>query len=520
MTRRTPSAPSRNSSWSQAPPVDSGPLGCAAAKDGRHMGMRFAFLISLVALACGDDPVLPCPANASRSVETDTCVCNPGFELVGEVGSRSCQPLADAGRADAGRSVTDGGSLSDANTRDGGSVCTSPSTCPTGDNATATCDDGVCGLACDDGYADCNADPSDGCEVDTLTDESNCGECGFECDEEAGTCSSGACIDPMVEVCTGQNHSCARSEAGLVFCWGRGEEGQLGHGEFESSSTPVRVSEINDAVELDCGGGVGSGFQGTSCVLRSDSSVWCWGMNATGMVGDGSVTNRSEPTRVLDDANDVSVGIDKSCAVLASRQIHCWGRFGEDVHRSPRYVGLTNARFVEGGVCSVTSTNTVQCFDLASPSEEVSARRLTAGVTSCATRRSDDVVVCWGDNTWGGLGQDEPAGVRLSPLPVAGELEARELGGKIYQMAAVTPGGAVYIWGARIDGEDFVRTSTPTLVALGVAVDVSAYLVHTCAVLQSGEVACWGGNGGGQLVTGRSRTRTHPCSSWVCRGSS
>ena len=78
-------------------------------------------------------------------------------------------------------------------TKDAGAAC-GPCELPF---ATPTCADGACAiLKCDDGHADCNGDPSDGCEVDTSTPD-NCGECGNVCSDTEPVCDQGACVpDP------------------------------------------------------------------------------------------------------------------------------------------------------------------------------------------------------------------------------------------------------------------------------------------------------------------------------------
>lgn len=76
------------------------------------------------------------------------------------------------------------------------SHCGSCDPCPNVANASATCVDATCGFACETGFVDCNADPVDGCEANTLADPATCGGCGRPCPEHFGTisrCTSGEC---------------------------------------------------------------------------------------------------------------------------------------------------------------------------------------------------------------------------------------------------------------------------------------------------------------------------------------
>lgn len=68
--------------------------------------------------------------------------------------------------------------------------------CPSGPNSTATCTNGMCGLTCTMGFADCNNNAADGCEVDLRTSTANCGTCGFVCsgaNAVSTACTNGQC---------------------------------------------------------------------------------------------------------------------------------------------------------------------------------------------------------------------------------------------------------------------------------------------------------------------------------------
>jgi alpha-tubulin suppressor-like RCC1 family protein len=97
-----------------------------------------------------------------------------------------------------------------------------------------------------------------------------------------------------------RTHECALTAEDEVYCWGLGEDGQLGDGHIEpgySNPIPTRVESddgVNDQWEQ-----IGTGGAYT-CALRKDHSLWCWGKNEFGALGVGTGTTQlSKPTRVI-----------------------------------------------------------------------------------------------------------------------------------------------------------------------------------------------------------------------------
>jgi alpha-tubulin suppressor-like RCC1 family protein len=101
-----------------------------------------------------------------------------------------------------------------------------------------------------------------------------------------------ASISQVVEVAASASTTCARVRSGAVWCWGRGDSGQLGDGRTTyGQPSPVRVHDLTDAVSVSVG-------RRHACAVRRDGSVWCWGNNALGQIGDGTNTTAFVPVRV------------------------------------------------------------------------------------------------------------------------------------------------------------------------------------------------------------------------------
>ncbi|MBI4957688.1 MAG: hypothetical protein HY908_37120, partial [Myxococcales bacterium] len=177
-----------------------------------------------------------------------------------------------------------------------------------------------------------------------------------------------------------QAHVCAlvglTSNAGKVKCWGLGSSGQLGNGSSQNQLTPTLVSGITTAIGVSVGA-----FH--SCAVRSNGRVSCWGRGLDGQLGNAANTNALTPVTVLtsggfelNNAVQIDLGADHSCAVTAAGNVACWGRNTNgqlgDGTTTPRnsavYVnGITTAISIAVGAyhsCAVLADGTARCWGL------------------------------------------------------------------------------------------------------------------------------------------------------------
>ena len=98
----------------------------------------------------------------------------------------------------------------------------------------------------------------------------------------------------VVQVTAGGAHTCALTDDGEVWCWGRNSEGQLGDGSKNAASSPVQVAGLPQGVTFTS---IAAG-EGFTCGTASDGGAYCWGRNSDGQLGDGGNTNRLSPIRV------------------------------------------------------------------------------------------------------------------------------------------------------------------------------------------------------------------------------
>ena len=124
----------------------------------------------------------------------------------------------------------------------------------------------------------------------------------------------------------GSSHLCALMADGTVRCWGLGVDGQLGNGGTMSAfDTPVTVSGITTAVQIMAG-------NNHACARLTDGTMRCWGYNGDGALGDGTIDRRSSPVAVVGltgvDLLARSVLASHTCARRTDGSVWCWGSNG------------------------------------------------------------------------------------------------------------------------------------------------------------------------------------------------
>src|SRR4051812_40232593 len=235
----------------------------------------------------------------------------------------------------------------------------------------------------------------------------------------------------------------------------------------------------------------------TGCVRTSAGVAKCWGFNAVGMVGDGTKVDRLQPTTVKGlkaGVQDVQAVWDHTCAVTNGGGAKCWGHNGD-------------GELGDGSL--IKRVTPVQVSGLTSGVQQV-----TLGFDSGCALKTTGTVSCWGYNGNGQLGsgnrqsQRNPADTGLSGIT--------QISAGWDHTCGVTNGGGLKCWGQGKhgeigDGAKSDRLSPVDVTGLGGAVDqVSAGFDHTCALMSTGTVKCWGNNTTGELGDGTNTDSTHP----------
>jgi hypothetical protein len=389
-----------------------------------------------------------------------------------------------------------------------------------------------------------------------LTEANSAGESGESVEVSAAPSL------PAIALSAGSSHTCAVLVGGTVQCWGafhqlgnsvvdRIEMCRMEEGYLPCSTLPVPVANVAMATALSTGR--------DTCVLESGGTIQCWGGEAVlksrllpcgmGMQSEGageclrakgsSRSGREGPAASplpstvsgIGSAVSISGRGDETCAVLASGSIECWK--GPDRNRSTVW-GVSTAKSVAVGgahACAVLSGGGVRCWGqndsgqlgnnilpdsavrVAVPGISNAVAVVSGYLHSCALLATGGVR-CWGGNAYGQLGAGQlphktcrPAGCDKTPRAVAGITTATAISSGSYHTCVILVSGSVRCWGldsgGKLGGVAWGYLTTPmTVPGITTAISVSAGSSHTCILLVGGQVRCWGSNDSGQIGKG------------------
>ena len=315
------------------------------------------------------------------------------------------------------------------------------------------------------------------------------GDAGAAADADAasdGALPADAAPSPTacsVDLVASTYHLCARKADGTLWCWGKNDSGQIGDGTKSASAPkPTQVAALGaDVAE------VAVGYYHT-CARKKDGSAWCWGANDYGQLGDGTTTSSPTPVRVTalgNAAAHIATGTQHSCAIKNDGTLWCWGQ---------RLDGKTSA----DGTYMATAPVPID------PPADMGVVEVSGAYLHTCARKTGGDVYCWGGNSAGQLG-DGTGTTRNMPTPVKGlSSGAAQVATGYYRSCALKADGDLWCWGEDLGDGKHSRDPDPTRVntsrhgfsqvALGGEV--------ACAARPDGSLACWGRNQYGQLGTG------------------
>ena len=222
----------------------------------------------------------------------------------------------------------------------------------------------------------------------------------------------------IVSVSLGDLHSGAITKDGSLYMWGDNRYGQLGDGTKNTKTKPVKVLDNVASVSL---GAYHSG------AITKDGSLYMWGNNVFGKLGDGTTENKSEPVKVLDNVVSVSLGISHSGAITKDGSLYIWGENG--------YGQL-------GDGTKNTKIKPVKVLD--------NVASVSLGDSYSGATTKDGNLYMWGYNSFSQLG-DGTTMDKTKPVKVLDNVVSVSLGA--YHSGAITKDGSLYMWGNNVFGK-------------------------------------------------------------------
>lgn len=305
---------------------------------------------------------------------------------------------------------------------------------------------------------------------------------------QGGFATAGDRVMPL-QVGTGVDWSAVHSSrettcavrAGAVYCAGDNRAGQLGVGDFrESSFQFVPVVDASGITAVTVG-------DQHACMRSSGGTASCWGSNGNGQLGEGTIANALEPTRIGSASwKQVSSGSAHTCAIDLADRAWCWGRGDRDqLGQASSVVGLTAPTPVQ--------------VDTTTAWSEIAA----GGLHACGRKAGE--LWCWGDNTYNQVGLT--TGALHPPQRIGARTDWASLAMGTTASCGVLTDGARHCWGAsplhQLGNGSTATVLTPTAVADGVTwSQVSLGERFGCGVATGGQLSCWGDRAHGAVGDG------------------
>jgi alpha-tubulin suppressor-like RCC1 family protein len=282
------------------------------------------------------------------------------------------------------------------------------------------------------------------------------------------------------------SHCGAIKSNGTLWMWGTNTYGQIGNGLTATVNTPIQVGTATNWVSF--GASAGGYYTAATYAVQSDGSLWAWGLNTSGQLGDGTLVSKHVPTQVNVTDNviaNMSSGSFHIVAVKTDGTLLSWG---------------LNSK---GQVGNGTTTNQSAPVQIGTDNNWVSA---SGGYLHTVALKSNGTIWAWGYNLYGQLGNGTNTDVSVpTQIGTDNKWSAIYAGGDFSM--ALKSDGTLWAWGSNARGElgDGTTTDENTPIQIGTDnkwVSLSPNGKQVMAIKSDGTLWAWGSNSYGQLGNG------------------
>lgn len=296
-------------------------------------------------------------------------------------------------------------------------------------------------------------------------------------------------VTDVVDISGGAGHTMVLMKDGTVWTWGKNYQGQLGDGTTTDSLTPVQVTGLTDVKEI-------AGGHNYSMALKSDGSVWTWGINNhRQFLGDGTTIERHTPVKVLTNVRHIAKTRYHAIALKNDGTVWTWGyNYSGQLGDGTKIDRLTPVK--------VTGLTDI--------------KEIAAGSDHSMALKNDGTVWTWGDNSYGKLGD----GTKVSttePVQVIGLSDVKAIAAGGNHSMALKDDGTVWTWGYNGQYQLGHSKSSPRLnstpkevIEISDVKEIAAGYNHSIALKDDGTVYTWGCNYKGQLGDGTTTCSISP----------